>query len=163
MALAIMVAAEENAVRTSLIMSTLLSLSLLACSGANESMRTEAKQSPQTAAQGDWQLSASDLLDADSIALAPPTLHIEETRISGFDGCNRYMGQLQWQSDARIAITGIAASKMGCESARMAIEIAYLDALHRVTSLQVGVEHLELITDAGERWQFERARPSQSE
>ncbi|TXI77589.1 MAG: META domain-containing protein [Dechloromonas sp.] len=163
MALAIMVAAEENAVRRLMILSTLCSLGLLACSGANETMRTDAKQSPQTAAQGDWQLTESDQLDAASIALAPPTLHIEDTRISGFDGCNRYLGQLQWQSDAVIAISGIAASKMGCEPARMAIETAYLEALRRATSLQVGATQLQLVTDAGERWHFERATSSQTE
>lgn len=148
--------------RAPLIVSTLMMVSLTACSEGNEALRPVGKQSPQAAAQGDWQLRASDRLDAASIALAPPTLHIEDTRVSGFDGCNRYLGQLQWHSDSAIAISGIAASKMGCEAARMAVESAYLDALRQATSLQVGAEQLQLITSNGERWQFERASPSPS-
>ncbi len=63
----------------------------------------------------------------------PPTAVFEGTRVSGFGGCNRYVGQVVEKSPGAIVVGPLAGTKMACPSPAMEIEDRFLGALSRVT------------------------------
>ena len=63
----------------------------------------------------------------------PPTLEIKEGRLSGFDGCNRYMGKIEESAPGQVAVGPLAGTRMACPEPAMQLEQRFLDALGKAT------------------------------
>ena len=63
----------------------------------------------------------------------PPILEIKEGRLSGFDGCNRYMGKIEESTPGQVAVGPLAGTRMACPEPAMQLEQRFLDALGKAT------------------------------
>ncbi len=74
-------------------------------------------------------------LAADEPAPTEPTvtLSFQGSRASGFDGCNRYFGELEETAPGQIRFGPLGATRRACEEAAMDLEQRYLAALGAVT------------------------------
>jgi heat shock protein HslJ len=68
----------------------------------------------------------------------------DQSRISGFGGCNRYFGTCQLSGN-RITISGTGSTKMFCEET-MRYEDTFFRLLSEVETFQVKNGHLQLMT-----------------
>lgn len=68
----------------------------------------------------------------------------DQSRISGFGGCNRYFATCQLSGN-RIAISGAGSTKMFCEET-MKYEDEFLRLLSQAETYQVKEGHLQLMT-----------------
>ncbi len=77
------------------------------------------------------------------------TLVIEDGRISGSAGCNRYF--VEYEVKGNELSTGmIASTEMACEGERMTQEMEYLSALSSVSGFEVGEDTLRVFYDDGQ-------------
>lgn len=113
----------------------LLALALGACSTG------DVREDPPT---GAWRLSG---LDAD--ARGPTLEFLNDGRVAGHAGCNRYSTQAQWLPPDGLRLAPAAATKMACmDEAVMAREIAFLGLLGDVAGWRRdGAELLLLAAD----------------
>jgi heat shock protein HslJ len=83
-------------------------------------------------AGGEW-----TLVSLDGQPLPPearrPTAVFEETRVSGFGGCNRYFGGVVEESPGAIVVGPLAGTKMACPSPAMEIEDRFLASMSQAT------------------------------
>lgn len=80
----------------------------------------------------------------------PVTLGLlEEGRVGGFDGCNRYFGEFRIENGHEIVQGPKGATLMACPDGRMDLEQAFLRNLEAATRLFLRGEGLELENDAG--------------
>lgn len=80
----------------------------------------------------------------------PVTLDLsEEGRTAGFDGCNRYFGELRIENGHRIVQGPMGATLMACPDGAMELEQAFLRNLEAATRAFLRGEGLELENDAG--------------
>lgn len=96
---------------------------------------------PTEPLRGSWQLVAWDDRGVDG-GEDPPTLTFENRRLSGFSGCNRYMGSFSVTGD-RLSIGSLGSTRRACDPATMARESRYLAALGAVESYDLD-EHGQL-------------------
>ncbi|QOI96144.1 MAG: META domain-containing protein [Flammeovirgaceae bacterium] len=79
-----------------------------------------------------------------------------ESRISGFGGCNRYFGSFS-QSGNRISFTGVGSTKMYCDET-MNVEDTFFRLLNEVDAFNVQGEKLVLLKGATPLLEFTRGR-----
>ncbi len=72
------------------------------------------------------------------------TLDGPGTRMHGFSGCNRLLGQYASSSD-RLAFSALGGTRMACPAPVMALEAAVLQALSRTTGYRIDGEELTLL------------------
>jgi heat shock protein HslJ len=110
-------------------------------------------------ADGEWTLVNLDRQPLPQGA-RPPTAIFEGTRVSGFGGCNRYVGQVVEKSPGAIVVGPLAGTKMACPSPAMEVEDRFLAAMSQVTRYSfVGGRLVLSAVDGGASWEliFERA------
>ena len=83
-------------------------------------------------ADGEWTLMSLDGRPLPQ-ATRPPTAVFEGARVSGFGGCNRYVGQVVEKSPGAIVVGPLAGTKMACPSPAMEVEDRFLAAMSRAT------------------------------
>lgn len=137
-------------------------LALLAC--------TEAPQTPQSAqaealtpadlAHRRWVLESIDGEPAYSKPLGTydkglvPDLDFGESpHVSGFAGCNRYMGRVELNAEGQFRVAQAATTMMMCEPAAMEFEKRYLQGLEQWQSISLDGKQLRL-SGNGEEWLF---------
>ena len=109
-------------------------------------------------ADGEWTLVNLDRQPLPQGA-RPPTAIFEGTRVSGFGGCNRYVGQVVEKSPGAIVVGPLAGTKMACPSPAMEVEDRFLAAMSQVTRYSfVGGRLVLSAVDGGASWEliFER-------
>ncbi len=90
---------------------------------------------------GDW-LVDELTVDGARIALdpsSPITVTVEDGAVSGTAACNRYMGAIDWSSEAgfgRFVVSELSWTKKGCEAQVMKVEQSFLTALQAVDSYE---------------------------
>src|SRR5262249_35711248 len=94
-------------------------------------------------ADGEWTLVSLDRQPLPHEA-RPPTALFEGTRVSGFGGCNRYVGQVVEKSPGAIVVGPLAGTKMACPPPAMEIEDRFLAAMSLVTRYSFVGGHLVL-------------------
>jgi heat shock protein HslJ len=107
---------------------------------------------------GSWELAA---LRGAPAGVPTPNLRIDDTQISGFAGCNRYVGQIESDPNVAAFFRGsLAVTQMYCEGAPMQIEQAFLEALAQTGDMRsVGDDLVVFDTQNREIMRFRRARP----
>ena len=63
----------------------------------------------------------------------PPTLTVEDGRISGFGGCNSYTGPIKETAPGQVAIGTVAGTMMACPPPASQVEDAFLKSLTKAT------------------------------
>jgi heat shock protein HslJ len=63
----------------------------------------------------------------------PPTAVFEGSRVAGYGGCNRYVGQVVEKSPGAIAVGPLAGTRMACPGPAMELESRFYSAMSRVT------------------------------
>jgi heat shock protein HslJ len=84
-----------------------------------------------------------------------------QRRVSGFSGCNRYMGTYALK-DGTVKFGLLAGTRMACESAGGKIESAYLAALEHIdrTGVQLRApQQLQMVLERGDTLTFARRAP----
>jgi heat shock protein HslJ len=76
------------------------------------------------------------------------TLRLDNGHLSGFSGCNRYVGGFTMDGD-RLTVGPIATTRMACEEEAMRAESEFLAALGAATRLAVSAEALVLSDEGG--------------
>jgi heat shock protein HslJ len=79
---------------------------------------------------------------------AAPTARFEGGRVSGFSGCNRFMGNFTVDRE-RLTIGTLAGSMMACPEPAMALETAFLSFLSGTLAANVAGDRLSLTPVAG--------------
>lgn len=102
-------------------------LLLTACSPAPHDQPQSQTVAQLTAAN--WQLST---LNAQSFEGQAPTLafNVETNRVSGFSGCNRYMGGFS-ADDQTLSFTQLASTMMACPDPAMQLEQQFIEVLQQ--------------------------------
>jgi heat shock protein HslJ len=77
------------------------------------------------------------------------TLVVEEDRIAGSAGCNRYFGAYD-AKDGELSTGAIGSTMMMCPGEAMAHETAYLKALESVSGYEVGEGTLHVFYNDGQ-------------
>jgi heat shock protein HslJ/uncharacterized membrane protein len=118
--------------------------------------RVPADPAPTATLEGvNWRLSA---LPGQAVPAGngAPTARFERGRVSGFSGCNRFMGNYTVDRD-RLTIGALAGSMMACPEPAMTLEKAFLAALSGAQAASVTGDRLSLTPAAGgQAVQFER-------
>jgi heat shock protein HslJ/predicted RecA/RadA family phage recombinase len=105
-------------------------------------------------ADGEWTLVNLDRQPLPQGA-RPPTAVFEGTRVSGFGGCNRYVGQVVEKSPGAIVVGPLAGTKMACPSPAMEVEDRFLAAMSQVTRYSfVGGRLVLSAVDGGTSWEL---------
>ena len=106
-----------------------------------------AAASPARLEGANWRLSAlsGQAVPAGSAA---PTARFERGQVSGFSGCNRFMGNYTVDRD-QLTIGTLAGSMMACPEPAMALEKAFLAALSGTLAANVAGDRLSLTPAAG--------------
>lgn len=110
--------------------------------------RVPAAAAPSATLEGaDWRLTT---LPGQTVPAgnAAPTARFEGGRISGFSGCNRFMGGFTVDRD-RLTIGKLAGSVMACPEPAMALEKAFLSSLSGTLAANVAGNRLSLTPVAG--------------
>ncbi|MGH3011180.1 MAG: META domain-containing protein [Gaiellaceae bacterium] len=81
-------------------------------------------------------------------------LTLDESTASGFGGGNRFTGNYELDGDL-MAIGPLAATRMACEEAKMAVEAAYLPALEGVDAWAIEDGELVLSANGEETLRYE--------
>ncbi|HWB56477.1 MAG TPA: META domain-containing protein [Gaiellaceae bacterium] len=76
------------------------------------------------------------------------TLRLDAGHLSGFSGCNRYVGGYTLDGD-RLTVGPIATTRMACAPEAMEAEDAFLAALGATAGLVVSDEALALLDEGG--------------
>lgn len=92
---------------------------------------------------------------------ARPTIQIEDGRVTGFAGCNRYNGPIE-MTDNAVSIGPLAATKMYCAD-KMDLETAVLQRLQNADVLMDLGEDLMFEADGEMTLYFIRQTPAQDE
>lgn len=83
-----------------------------------------------------------------------------EGRVSGFGGCNRYVGEFRSDGAQALAIDGLASTRMACAPESMALEQNFLRSLASIVSAVpeplAQPRHLVLVVDDGDVLSFSR-------
>lgn len=79
-----------------------------------------------------------------------------ESRISGFGGCNRYFGSCN-KAGNRISFTGVGSTKMYCQET-MSVEDNFFKLLNEVDAFDVQGEKLVLLKGTTPLLEFTRGR-----
>jgi heat shock protein HslJ len=94
---------------------------------------------------------------------APITLTLStatgQRHVSGFSGCNRYMGSYALK-DGKLSFGTLGGTRMACATPGGEIESAYLDALTHIdrTGVQMRApQQMQLVLDNGDTLVFERS------
>lgn len=82
----------------------------------------------------------------------PPTLEVREGRLSGFDGCNRYMGKIEDPAPGEVVVGPLAGTRMACPGPAMQLEQRFLEALGKATHYDFQAGRLLL---SGKDWDAE--------
>lgn len=93
-----------------------------------------------------WTLSA--LLDQPAPAPEKSTLHFENGKVSGSDGCNRYSGSYTFADNEFKVGPDMVSTKMACAEPLMQQAAAFMTALTTATGLKMVADELVLL-DAG--------------
>jgi heat shock protein HslJ len=80
----------------------------------------------------------------------PPTLTVEDGRISGFGGCNPYSGPLKETAPGQVAIGPLAGTMMACPPPASQVEDAFLKSLAKSTQFTFLARRLMLSGVDGE-------------
>jgi len=85
------------------------------------------------------------------VAGEQPWMRLGDGRVEGFSGCNRFNARyLQDSVGARaIAISGLSATKRGCDPSTMAAESRMLETLSSVSSYSITGEEMAMSGSAG--------------
>lgn len=75
----------------------------------------------------------------------PLTLNFEDTRMSGYSGCNRYFGNYTGSNDGVFSVGPIGATKMACIGERSQQEQHYLELLGKASQYAVSRGQLHLL------------------
>ena len=99
----------------------------------------------------EWTLTSYGPLDGERVALegVEITLLVEEDRIAGSAGCNRYFGGYEAE-DGKLSTDAIGATRKMCPGEAMTHEAAYLKALSSVSGYEVGEGTLRVFYSDGE-------------
>lgn len=97
----------------------------------------------QVIAGKEWRLEAFDLGEPVPPGIVP-TLQLEEGRIAGFAGCNRYFGTATESSPGEIAMSPLGATRMACPDSAMHVEKRFLERLQMVDKYGFWVGRLAL-------------------
>ncbi len=118
-------------------------LSLTACVASPGGTGSSADQQPvYTDFSGNWVLSR---INGSGYSGARITLQIENNRVSGFSGCNRYFASVERLGDGRVNVGFIGSTKKLCVRGNAnQIESAYLGALRRSQYYRVSGNRLVL-------------------
>jgi len=105
---------------------------------------------PQFIAGPTWQLAAPGAQSAGEAASEkrPVTARFEGGRVSGFSGCNRFMGSYTLDRDS-VLIGPLAGTMMACPDPEMAIEKAFLGALTGTLRYAISGDQLALTPVSG--------------
>ena len=97
-----------------------------------------------------WQLAAPGTQGADLAGTKTPpvTARFEGGQVSGFSGCNRYMGTFTLDRDS-VVIGPLAGTMMACPEPQMAIEKAFLGALTGTLRYAISGDGLTLTPVSG--------------
>lgn len=109
-----------------------------------------------------WELSALDF-GAGLEPLIPRTritLQMEEGRISGSSGCNRYTGPIDVEADGSVTIGDLAGTMMACPEPVMAQEQTYLRLLRRADRVRMSGGRLEVVIGDDRVLVYERLQAS---
>jgi heat shock protein HslJ len=111
-----------------------------------------------------WRLTRLPGKDARALASSsrPLTVRFEAGRISGFSGCNRFMGGYTLDRD-RVTIGPLAASMMACGDEATALEKAVQDGLAGTHRFTVAADGLTLTADSGAALVFQAEAPPRLE
>lgn len=77
-----------------------------------------------------------------------PTLNFEDSRASGYGGCNRWFASVERAGD-RLRFGAIGATRMACPGSSMQTERNLFDALERTRRFRLENEVLMLLDGAG--------------
>jgi heat shock protein HslJ len=104
--------------------------------------------------EGDWVLASLNLTDGETVTLLTGfdvTLSMDTTSntLTGHASCNRYSAPFS-RKDNRLQLTGVALTRMACESARMQQEATFVRVLESVTNYHFDNGRLILSGEAGE-------------
>jgi heat shock protein HslJ len=97
-----------------------------------------------------WQLAAPGTQGADVVDIEkrPVTARFAGGQVSGFSGCNRYMGAFALDLD-RVVVGPLAGTMMACPEPQMAIEKAFLGALTGTLRYAISGDRLTLTPVSG--------------
>ncbi len=98
-------------------------------------------------ASTDWMLVEMDGEPIDAAA-KPPTLLVQYGKVVGFGGCNRYTGALKETAPGQITVGPLAATRMACPPAAMALEDKFTAQMNKVTRYSFRAGQLALSWDA---------------
>ena len=115
-------------------------LMLAACAHVDESVDTE----PVSALMGvEWIVTTIAAEPADTAGVEL-TAVFESGQIAGYSGCNRFSGSSESAADGQIRIGPLAGTRMACDTAIMALEGRYLQALESTTGYALSSSELTL-------------------
>ena len=99
----------------------------------------------------EWVLASYGPMDGERVVLEgiEITLLVEEDRIAGSAGCNRYFGTYD-TGNGELSTDAIGATRMMCPGEAMTHEAAYLKALSSVSGYEVGEGTLRVFYSDGE-------------
>jgi heat shock protein HslJ len=97
-------------------------------------------------ASTDWMLVEMDGAPVEAGA-KPPTLLVQYGKVVGFDGCNRYTGALKESAPGQITVGPLAATRMACPPAAMALEDKFTAQMNKVTRYSFRAGQLVLSWD----------------
>lgn len=138
-------------------MSTFLTLALLASlTGGGNPAPSASSASALPLALTNWQLtqmvSETGVIHPDPSLRA--TLRLEGGKVSGFSGCNRYMGRASWQAQ-RLKVGHLAGTLMACTDPKVGEqELQFLNLLGQVQLYQVSGRTLVLFGKGQQRLIF---------
>ncbi|MEE4145147.1 MAG: META domain-containing protein [Halieaceae bacterium] len=107
-----------------------------------------------------WRLGSlgGESLSALAASPRPVIARFEAGRLSGFSGCNNFMGSYSVDGDS-LAIGPLAGSMMACDEDVMAIENALHAALSAVNRFSISADQLTLLTGSGTALAFTAEPP----
>lgn len=100
---------------------------------------------PLSLAETQWQLKT--LNNAGVTSDRPLTLNLDETRINGYAGCNRFFGGYVASADGVFSTSATGTTKMACTGERDQLERDYLQHLSQTRRYAVVHDQLHLLDD----------------
>jgi heat shock protein HslJ len=123
----------------------------LAGLGAGALVAAAGKGTANLPVGSEWTLASYGPLDGERVVLGETeiTLLVEEDKIAGSAGCNRYFGGYE-AGDGKFSTGAIGSTMMMCPGEAMAHEAAYLKALESASGYEVGEGTLRVFYNDGE-------------
>jgi len=121
---------------------------------------TEAASSNKTLESVSWRLSslAGETPPVSTTMARPIIARFEAGRVSGFSGCNNFMGSYAVEDDV-LTFGPLAGTMMACAEPDMAIESAFRAALSDTTRYSISADQLELFSESGSGLTFTAEPP----